>query len=210
VPVKRVIVHPDYLFPDDPSYDVALLELAEPVDLPTVKIANENETSLWEPGTLATIAGFGRTKEGGSQPPVLQEAQVPITTDEYAKKAYPNSFENLTQIGAGFEEGGVDTCQGDSGGPLLVPAGDTFRLVGDTSYGRGCARPGFPGIYGRLADTTLREWIRSIAPDAIAPTSSTSTSTKTKRGKGAQRKEAAQQRRGGSGSGSDSSSVGLR
>ena len=41
-----------------------------------------------------------------------------------------------------------------------------MRLVGDTSYGAGCAEPGFPGVYGRLADTTLREWIRSIAPNA--------------------------------------------
>ena len=62
----------------------------------------------------------------------------------------------------------MDTCQGDSGGPLLVPAGSRMRLVGDTSYGAGCAEPGFPGVYGRLADATLREWIRSIAPNAIS------------------------------------------
>ncbi len=49
-----------------------------------------------------------------------------------------------------------------------MPAGTAMRLVGDTSYGAGCAEPGFPGVYGRLADTTMREWIASIAPDAIA------------------------------------------
>jgi secreted trypsin-like serine protease len=77
-------------------------------------------------------------------------------------------------VAAGFPEGGVDTCQGDSGGPLLVPAaGADFRLVGDTSYGRGCAEPGYPGVYGRLADTTLREWIRTVAPGAISTGSST-------------------------------------
>jgi secreted trypsin-like serine protease len=64
--------------------------------------------------------------------------------------------------------GGVDTCQGDSGGLLLVAAGSELRLVGDTSYGNGCAEPGFPGVYGRVADDTLREWIRSVAPGAIA------------------------------------------
>jgi hypothetical protein len=53
-----------------------------------------------------------------------------------------------------------------------------MRLVGDTSYGAGCAEPGFPGVYGRLADTTLREWIRSIAPGAISTGSTSSKSGK--------------------------------
>jgi secreted trypsin-like serine protease len=120
----------------------------------------------------------------------LQEAQVPITPDDVAAQAYPyfiegvdplfGGFESNTQVAAGFAEGGVDTCQGDSGGPLLVPAaGGEFRLVGDTSYGRGCAEPGYPGVYGRLADTALREWIRTVAPGAI----STGTSTGGKGGK---------------------------
>ena len=127
---------------------------------------------------MATIAGYGVTESGGDQPAVLQEAQVPITPDSVAAEAYPytvdgvdpvaGGFESETQVAAGFPQGGVDTCQGDSGGPLLVSAGTTFRLVGDTSYGAGCAEPGYPGVYGRLADTTLREWVRSIAPNAIA------------------------------------------
>ena len=168
VPVKRAVVQPNYIFVNGSGHDVALLELAEPVDLPTVKVAGTGEESLWEPGTMATVAGFGLTEDGGDPPDVLQEAQVPITTDEYAAEAYPDRFENETQIGAGFRDGGVDTCQGDSGGPLLVPGPDGFRLAGDTSYGDGCAEPGKPGIYGRLGDTVLREWIRSVAPEAVA------------------------------------------
>ena len=172
--VKRVVVNPNYVFTNDSSYDVALLELAQPVDLPTVKVAGKGEESLWSPGTMATIAGFGVTESGGDTPEVLQEAQVPIVDDAVAAEAY-DSFENQTQIGAGFPQGGVDTCQGDSGGPLMVPGpGGAFRLVGDTSYGNGCAEPGYPGIYGRVADTTLREWIRSVAPEAVATTTTTS------------------------------------
>ena len=55
-----------------------------------------------------------------------------------------------------------------------------FRLVGDTSYGQGCAEPGFPGIYGRVADTELRTWIASVAPEAVAPDATTTTATKKK------------------------------
>jgi secreted trypsin-like serine protease len=181
---KSVTVNPGWVGLGSVSHDVAIVELPTPSAKTPVKIASAEERSLWSAGTLATIAGFGVTESDGDQPEVLHEAQVPITPDEVAAEAYPyfiegvdplfGGFESRTQVAAGFPEGGVDTCQGDSGGPLLVPApsGD-FRLVGDTSYGRGCAEPGSPGVYGRLADTTLREWIRTVAPGAI----STSTST---------------------------------
>jgi trypsin len=162
------------------GHDVSLITLDQPVNAPTVKVANAAERALWAPGTLATIAGFGVTESGGDPPDVLQEARVPIVRDEVAAEAYPytvdgvdqafGGFEPETQLGAGYPQGGTDTCQGDSGGPLLVPAsGGGFRLVGDTSYGNGCAEPGYPGIYGRLADDTLRTWIAGQTPAAIAP-----------------------------------------
>ena len=199
--VKRVVVNPDYIFLNGSGYDVALLELTAPVAVSTpVKVAGAGEEALWKPGTLATIAGFGVTESGGDSPDVLQEAQVPIVDDATSADAY-DSFENRTQIGAGFPQGGVDTCQGDSGGPLMVPVSGGFRLVGDTSYGNGCAEPGYPGIYGRVADTTLREWIRSVAPEAIAG-STTTTSTTTTKSK--RRKQTA------SSSGGSGSAAGLR
>ena len=170
--VKNVTVNPDYNFLLNGSgYDVSLLELSSPAPFPTVKIAGKGEESLWKPGTMATIVGWGATEDGGDLPDTLQEAKVPIVTDAYAAAAYPDDFENKTQIGAGFDKGGVDTCSGDSGGPLMVPGPTTgtLRLAGDTSYGEGCAQPHFPGIYGRLADTTLRGWVKSVAPDAVAP-----------------------------------------
>jgi secreted trypsin-like serine protease len=176
---KSVTVNPGWLGLGSVSHDVAIVELPTPSAKTPVKIASALERSLWSPGSMATIAGFGVTESDGDQPEVLHEAQVPITPDDVAAEAYPyfiegvdplfGGFESDTQVAAGFPEGGVDTCQGDSGGPLLVPAaGGDFRLIGDTSYGRGCAEPGYPGVYGRLADTMLREWIRSVAPGAIS------------------------------------------
>jgi secreted trypsin-like serine protease len=185
-----VAVHPAWAGLGSVSGDVSVITLDRPSAKTPVKIANAAERSLWAAGTMATIAGFGHTEFEGEAPDVLQEAQVPIVADEVAAKAYPylvdgvdpvfGGFENRTQLGAGFPKGGVDTCQGDSGGPLLVPAGTGLRLVGDTSYGYECARPDHPGIYGRVADTTLREWIRSIAPEAISTgTAATTTTTST-------------------------------
>lgn len=181
--VKSVTVNPNYNFLLNGSgYDVSLLQLATPAPYPTVKIAGKGEEGLWKAGSLATIAGWGATSEGGDLPDTLQQAKVPIVTDAVAAAAYPNDFENKTQIGAGYPQGGTDSCQGDSGGPLMVTAPDgSLRLVGDTSYGNGCAEPGFPGIYGRLADTTLREWVRSVVPDAVAPDATTTTASTAKK-----------------------------
>jgi secreted trypsin-like serine protease len=184
---KSVSVNPGWAGLGSVSHDVGVVELDTPSSKTPVKIASAAERSLWTAGTLATIAGFGVTQSDGDQPAVLQEANVPIVADEVAAEAYPylvegvdpvfGGFESQTQVAAGFPEGGVDTCQGDSGGPLLVPAGTDMRLVGDTSYGAGCAEPGFPGVYGRPADATMREWIRSVAPGAIASGSSTGTTS---------------------------------
>jgi len=175
--VAEVIVHPDYSFTNvffsdrenDVSNDVAILRLAEPSEQTPVPIAAAAERDLWAPGKLAQIAGFWTTESGGDAPPVMQETEVPIADDAYSAGAY-RSFEPGTQVGAGFPEGGKDSCQGDSGGPLLVPAADgSLRLVGDTSYGEGCAEPGKPGIYGRLADEKLRAFVAKHAPEALAP-----------------------------------------
>jgi trypsin len=168
--VSRVVMHPDYLLTS--GYDISLLQLSSTSTMAPTQVAGASERSIWTAGTLETIVGWGATEEGGDLPDNLQEARVPITTDAYCAGAY-SDFDPQTMVCAGFPEGGVDTCQGDSGGPLLVPAGAEMRLVGDTSYGAGCAEPGFPGVYGRVADTTLREWIATVAPGSISTATAT-------------------------------------
>jgi hypothetical protein len=65
-------------------------------------------------------------------------------------------FDPALMVCAGDLAGGKGVCQGDSGGPLVVPIeGGAFRLVGDTSFGIGCARPNVPDVYGRLADDPM-------------------------------------------------------
>jgi trypsin len=165
VAVARAIVEPDYLATS--GHDITLLQLASASTKAPTKVAGSGEGSLWTAGTLETIAGWGTTSEGGDTPDTLQEAQVPITTDATCAGAY-SDFDAATMVCAGFPQGGVDTCQGDSGGPLFgrTAAGD-LKVVGATSFGEGCARPGKPGVYARVADTALREWIRSQAPSAV-------------------------------------------
>src|SRR3954449_348189 len=165
VPVAQAIVEPDYLLTS--GHDVTLLKLAAPSTQAPVKVSGAGETGLWAPATFETIVGWGTTSEGGDTPDTLQEAQVPVTTDADCAAAY-SDFEADTMLCAGFPQGGVDTCQGDSGGPLFGhTSGGALKVVGSTSFGEGCARAGKPGVYARVGDSTLREWIRSKAPAGV-------------------------------------------
>jgi secreted trypsin-like serine protease len=150
-------VHPDYLLTS--GYDISLLRLSQSSTMAPTQVAGAGERSIWTAGTLETIVGWGATQEGGDLPDNLQEARVPVTTDAYCAGAY-SDFDPQTMVCAGFPKGGVDTCQGDSGGPMFgkTSAGE-LRVVGTTSFGEGCARPGRPGVYARVADDTLRPWI---------------------------------------------------
>jgi secreted trypsin-like serine protease len=164
-PVSQVIVEPDYLATS--GYDVTLLKLSAPAAQAPTQVAGASEGALWTAGTLETIVGWGTTSEGGDTPDTLQAANVPVTTDAYCAGAY-SDFDATTMVCAGFPQGGVDTCQGDSGGPLFGRTGaGALKLVGATSFGEGCAEAGKPGVYARVADTALREWVRSVAPDGV-------------------------------------------
>ena len=60
----------------------------------------------------------------------------------------------------GWTDAGTDSCQGDSGGPLICNVGDRYQLTGIVSWGSGCGREGFPGVYGRVH--TYLDWIRGM------------------------------------------------
>ena len=168
--VRQVVVHPDYLLTS--GYDISLLRLSQSSTMAPTQVAGAGERSIWTAGTLETIVGWGVTEEDGELPDNLQEARVPITTDAYCAGAY-SDFDPNTMVCAGFPQGGVDTCQGDSGGPMFgKTSAGALRVVGTTSFGEGCARPGRPGVYGRVADDTLRPWIAETTGSGVSTATS--------------------------------------
>ncbi|UZI31901.1 serine protease [Streptomyces sp. VB1] len=129
--------------------DWALIKLAQPINLPTLKIAT---TTAYNQGTF-TVAGWGANREGGSQQRYLLKADVPFVSDTACRSAYGSSFVAGEEICAGYlSTGGVDTCQGDSGGPMFRRDNTgAWVQVGITSYGQGCARPNYPGVYTEVS-----------------------------------------------------------
>jgi secreted trypsin-like serine protease len=152
-------------------WDAVFLVLASPSASQPIKIAGPDEAATWAPGRTAFVTGWGDTTGNDDYADTLQEVQIHMIADEFCGSAvaYGAGFDPQTMVCAGEEAGGKDTCQGDSGGPLVVPIeGGGFRLVGDTSFGEGCAQPNKPGVYGRLAAdpirTALRDGIASVVP----------------------------------------------
>lgn len=63
-------------------------------------------------------------------------------------------------ICAGFLDGSGDSCFGDSGGGLICAQNETKLLIGIVSFGRGCGRRNYPGVYAQI--TSVRDWIKLL------------------------------------------------
>ncbi|GHG17736.1 trypsin-like serine protease [Streptomyces filamentosus] len=139
--------------------DWALIKLASPItSLPTLKIA---DTTAYNSGTF-TVAGWGAAREGGAQQRYLLKANVPFVSDASCQSAYGSDLVPSEEICAGYSQGGVDTCQGDSGGPMFrKDNAGAWIQVGIVSWGEGCARAGYPGVYTEVS--TFAAAIKSAA-----------------------------------------------
>lgn len=157
--VKAIHVHPAY---DDTSLvnDVALVQLRRPVaGIAPADLLLKGDGPYLRPGRAFTVTGWGVTDFGAdTAPTTLQTVQVPFVPFKQCNAAYPD-LQTGTAICAGAE--GVDSCQGDSGGPLLVQRQGRWTVLGTVSWGEGCALPGLPGVYARLSNGHVRDFIQA-------------------------------------------------
>jgi secreted trypsin-like serine protease len=162
--VKAVFVHPDFDY-NTLHADFAMLQLAEPVtDIEPVRM--DSSDSPWRAaGDLVRVIGWGVTSEGSwSVSDLLMQVDVPLVDQARCAQAYGSGLDD-TMFCAGFEEGLKDSCQGDSGGPLVVQEADgSYTQLGTVSWGQGCARPGWFGIYGSVRAGL--DWIESAVASA--------------------------------------------
>ncbi|BCY14950.1 serine protease [Actinoplanes sp. L3-i22] len=130
--------------------DWAVVKLDKPLGLPTLDLVPDASSDQGE----VTVMGWGLTKEGSlRQEQRLHYATVPTIGDDACAKAYLAAKVTLVKedsICAGRH--GVDTCQGDSGGPMVRRGPDgRWAQVGIVSWGLGCARDAYPGVYTQIS-----------------------------------------------------------
>jgi secreted trypsin-like serine protease len=144
VTVKAIKVNPKFTttkFKDEDvlHHDTAILTLSRPVNRPTIPLGTPS-------GGTGRILGWGFTSESDLFNTKLRSANVPLQPDAACQKAYGGSYDATDMRCAGTEK--ADSCQFDSGGPLLAQG----HLVGLVSWGYGCGKPGYPGVYARVND----------------------------------------------------------
>jgi secreted trypsin-like serine protease len=184
VMVKRVIVHEGYDLAKKEN-DIALLELAASAQSTPVPYARGGTSPLEENGKDAIVTGWGMlreigldaqgqrvdvqtgqliTQENASQylDDKLRQVELPLIGWEKCREVYQNTGTALIDartLCAGTPQGGKDSCQGDSGGPLVARDEKNFFVqIGVVSWGVGCGRAGFPGVYTRIS--AFEAWLR--------------------------------------------------
>ncbi|XP_063392609.1 vitellin-degrading protease-like [Cydia fagiglandana] len=155
VPVADLIYHPNFSF-NKMDNDIALLRLSSPLEFSdTVKsIEMMGDGEEVDDGAITEVSGWGNTKEGGGSTSTLQKVLVPVVNEQDCRSAYSPLYAITPRmLCAGVPAGGKDACQGDSGGPLVHDG----KLAGVVSWGIGCARPTYPGVYAKVS--ALRTWV---------------------------------------------------
>jgi len=167
IQAKNLFIHDAYISKN--QSDMALIELSEKANVSAI-LPLQPGSGLEGSGKMATVIGWGLTKEEGNPSEKLMKVDVPIVADTVCGKAYPEQFNAGTEICAGVPQGGKDSCQGDSGGPLFVKnnSGQT-NLVGVVSWGEGCAEKGKFGVYTQVSAHS--DWIQKVQKGLIKPSS---------------------------------------
>uniref|UniRef100_A0A0A1X8B2 trypsin n=1 Tax=Zeugodacus cucurbitae TaxID=28588 RepID=A0A0A1X8B2_ZEUCU len=152
--IDRVTYHGSYN-PKSSVNDIALLRTGRPFNLNGNVQAARLPTYDHEPNSYF-ISGWGTLAEGSARPTkYLRGVNVfPVT-----KRTCTTSYRGVSQVTDSqlcAYAPKQDSCQGDSGG-ALTSQGTQYGIV---SFGYGCARSNFPGVYTRVF--SYRTWIMAV------------------------------------------------
>lgn len=158
-PLQNIFDHPDY-DSDWLQNDISLIELkckltfsetVYPACLPSHDMCLGN----LEP---VVVSGYGATTERGdkSSGKQLNQVMVPMVSKNNCDLTIYGVNYTVAFCAGGVQ--GYDSCQGDSGGPLVFQDKNKVATVyGVVSWGYGCARKGYPGVYTRTSN--YLQWI---------------------------------------------------
>jgi secreted trypsin-like serine protease len=158
-----IVPHPDYNN-DSFENDIALMFL--PIGQVADYAQINDDPNLPVVHDPMTVMGWGLTESGGDGSDVLLETTVDYISNEECKEIYADyiTAKVVTDGNICAYKKYTDSCQGDSGGPIFQQVGEDGEIgdyptqVGIVSWGKGCAIPGYPGVYTRVS--YYAEWIK--------------------------------------------------
>jgi secreted trypsin-like serine protease len=156
--VSQVIRHEKY-DSNTLENDIALLKISQPISYTNatpIRLISRNDSAagLTDPGVMSWVTGYGLIRvRPAAHPTTLQKVQLPIVSNAQASVVWSDI--PVTDIMAGYLNGGKDACSGDSGGPMVVPVDSTYKLAGIVSWGSSSCST--YGAYTRVS--TFESWI---------------------------------------------------
>ncbi|KFD49953.1 hypothetical protein M514_09167 [Trichuris suis] len=93
------------------------------------------------------VTGWGADGEYGKASNLLKQVEVPVLPQSMC---WQNASPEKT-LCAGFMRGKKDACLGDSGSALVCKIGKKYVQYGIVSFGHGCGKKHYPGVYTRVS-----------------------------------------------------------
>lgn len=156
--VEKIITPKEYN-PRTYHSDIAVLKLSGNMsgnNIATIELCKSN----WKLGDSIDVYGWGAMSENNNRESnQLRTVRVPLVTRKKCSDMYKVDGSRITQtMFCAGDLKGKDACFGDSGGPAVFQN----QLCGVVSWGVGCARTNFPGVYTSVK--TVRNFIdRSLS-----------------------------------------------
>lgn len=143
--VLKIVVPKEYN-PENVDMDIAVLELSS-----NMKGANTSSIELckskWKTNDFITVYGWGQITENNDKSSnQLRTVSVPVIDQNKCSDMYKGHGKITRSMFCAGNLRSKDACTGDSGGPAIFKN----QLCGVVSWGIGCARSKYPGVYTNI------------------------------------------------------------